>query len=163
MDVVTRRPSQEKAFRAVIWACDLPAITLRASYSIRSILNWRLSRFEKCDPTAPMVWVSREYGNIRNGRHINNEDAIIKYIKESSFKRFKNVVVMKGTEDLATKQKMVRRSCMLVGEHGTGLYHFIWMSNDAAVLELDGFNMYTIFWTYATSLGLMGDLNIYHP
>jgi capsular polysaccharide biosynthesis protein len=43
---------------------------------------------------------------------------------------------------------------VLVGPHGSAMYHMLWLPPDAVVFELDSDNKYTIFWTLASSLGL---------
>ena len=43
---------------------------------------------------------------------------------------------------------------LCAGEHGTALANMVWLPDDAAVIELDGFGMYTIMWVLANVFGL---------
>ena len=139
-------PDENTVFRALIWTCHTPPISPRQGELIRRAFLG--SRRKVC--SGDIAYASRTPGTTRNGRHITNNVELIQSLKTMN----RTVHVLSGTEPISWLRERLSQSCLLVGEHGTALANMVWLPDDAAVIELDGFGMYTIMWVLANVFGL---------
>ena len=139
-------PDENTVFRALIWTCHTPAISPRQGELIRRAFLG--SGRKEC--AGDIAYASRTPGTTRNGRHITNDAELIQSLKTMN----RTVHVLSGTEPISWLRERLSQSCLLVGEHGTALANMVWLPDDAAVIELDGFGMYTIMWVLANVFGL---------
>jgi len=139
-------PDENTVFRALIWTCHTPPISPRQGELIRRAFLG--SRRKVC--SGDIAYASRTPGTTRNGRHITNNVELIQSLKTMN----RTVHVLSGTEPISWLRERLSQSCLLVGEHGTALANMVWLPDDAAVIELDGFGMYTIMWVLANVFSL---------
>ena len=139
-------PDENTVFRALLWTCHTPAISPRQGEFIRRAFLG--SGRKEC--AGDIAYASRTPGTARNGRHITNDAELIQSLKTMN----RTVHVLSGTEPISWLRERLSQSCLLVGEHGTALANTVWLPDNAAVTELDGFGMYTIMWVLANVFGL---------
>lgn len=136
---------QPGCFRRAVWACDSHGAGVHP-------LLWRRVRRLVAPRPAPGacrggVYMSRR-ANTANGRPLPNEAAVETHLILRGF------AVLDGSEPMEERHAALSRACLMVGPHGGALYHMFWLHRDGAVLEMDGFQKYNVFWTQARALGL---------
>jgi len=158
---------EERCFHRVIWGCDGPPFHRALQRRARNL--FRLPRGASLPtsnsgnnlyPNSPVRCTARVYmsrqRSTRNGRLLTNERAIMTHLTSASSTHggtpFRALL---GDEPLAEKLLLVSDACLLVGPHGGALYFMHWMPEGTAVVELDGYNMYKVFWALAAAYGLI--------
>lgn len=79
-----------------------------------------------------------------------NEAYLIEHLR-----RWHGFCILTGGDSLPVWAAAMRHAKVLMGPHGAAMMHLYWldMKNDPVVIELDGYDKYTIFWLHATSAG----------
>lgn len=172
----------DKRFKAIVWVCHTPPIsppqaaailnavrlrdddtatvrdvdvhddtTTDENKKVNNVVDTVPARRPRKSCSGAVVYASRPKRVTANGRNIRDEDGIVKALEA----RGRGPVrVITGMESMDVLRQVLGDACYLVGEHGTGLTNMIFLPPDATVLEMDGWNMYTVMWTMANAFGL---------
>ena len=142
-----------RCFHRVIWACD--AAPFHREMMMRARALFRMPRAPSTPVCTSRVYASRQR-RTKNGRVLINEKEVIAHLQRPRGQRSKPFnTILYGDEPFAVKVRAVSDACVLAGPHGGALYYMHWMQQGRAVIEIDGYDRYKVFYALAGAYDLL--------